>query len=139
VAFQYLTFFLEDDAELEEIRVAYRTGKMLTGELKARCISELQTYVLGYQDRRSKVTEEIIDGFMALRPLEWKGNPKAVKAQVAAVKGEPSAEVEAGETKLTKNQEKKLKKEREIAEKKAKVAKEKEKAAVDAAAPASAT
>ena len=43
VSYQYLAFFLEDDQELAKIKEAYSTGKMLTGELKAKCIAELQT------------------------------------------------------------------------------------------------
>ena len=42
VSYQDLTFFMEDDEELEKIRLAYRNGEILTGELKAKCISELQ-------------------------------------------------------------------------------------------------
>lgn len=38
VSYMYLTFFLEDDARLEEIRQDYSSGKMLTGELKAELI-----------------------------------------------------------------------------------------------------
>jgi tryptophanyl-tRNA synthetase len=34
VPYQYLRFFLEDDARLEEIRVNYGSGKMMSGELK---------------------------------------------------------------------------------------------------------
>ncbi|KAJ6167004.1 Tryptophan--tRNA ligase cytoplasmic [Penicillium chermesinum] len=75
VPFQYLTFFLEDDAELERIRVAYEKGELLTSELKAICIAELQKYVQGFQERRAAVTDEIVAEFMRPRPLEWKGNP----------------------------------------------------------------
>ncbi|EPS30063.1 Tryptophan--tRNA ligase, cytoplasmic [Penicillium oxalicum] len=81
VPFQYLTFFLEDDAELERIRVAYEKGEMLTGELKNLCIAELQTYVKGFQDRRAHVTDEVLAEFMRPRPLEWKGNPNPVIAE----------------------------------------------------------
>lgn len=38
VSFMYLTFFLEDDDKLEEIRQQYSSGQMLTGELKAELI-----------------------------------------------------------------------------------------------------
>lgn len=38
VSFMYLTFFLDDDEKLEEIRQQYSSGKMLTGELKAELI-----------------------------------------------------------------------------------------------------
>jgi hypothetical protein len=32
---------MEDNGELEKMRKAYRSGEMLMGELKAKCISEL--------------------------------------------------------------------------------------------------
>jgi tryptophanyl-tRNA synthetase len=71
VSFQYLQFFLEDDEELESIRVAYRKGELLTGELKARCIKELQGYVSGFQARRKEVTDEVVAEFMKVRSLEY--------------------------------------------------------------------
>ena len=77
VAYQYLTFFLDDDAELERIGVAYRNGEMLTGELKQRCIQELQIYVDAFQQRKAKVTAELVREFMSERRLEWGGNPRA--------------------------------------------------------------
>lgn len=80
VPFQYLTFFLEDDDELERIRLAYESGEMLTGEIKQKCITELQAYVKGFQDRRANVTEVVMSEFMTARPLEWEGNPNPVVA-----------------------------------------------------------
>jgi tryptophanyl-tRNA synthetase len=35
IPYQYLTFFLEDDKLLGEIKEKYRKGEMLTGEVKA--------------------------------------------------------------------------------------------------------
>ncbi|KAF7121956.1 hypothetical protein CNMCM5793_009510 [Aspergillus hiratsukae] len=78
VSFQYLTFFLEDDEELERIRVAYEKGEMLTGEVKQKCIAELQAYVQAFQERRAKVTDEVVAEFMRPRSLEWKGNPNPI-------------------------------------------------------------
>lgn len=78
VPFQYLTFFLEDDEKLEQIRVAYEKGEMLTGEIKQHCIAALQEYVKGFQDRRAQVTEESVAEYMSARPLEWKGNQNPV-------------------------------------------------------------
>ncbi len=78
ISFQYLTFFLEDDDELERIRVAYEKGEMLTGELKAICVNELQTFVRGFQERRKMVTDEVRDEFMRPRKLEYRGNPNPV-------------------------------------------------------------
>ena len=71
VSFQYLTFFLEDDEELENIRQSYVSGALLTGELKARCIKELQDFVTGFQERKRAVTDEICAEFMRPRPLTW--------------------------------------------------------------------
>ncbi|KAI9805629.1 MAG: tryptophan--tRNA ligase [Piccolia ochrophora] len=82
VAYQYLTFFLDDDEELERIKLAYRRGEMLTGELKQRCIKELQTYVAGFQERKAKVTDETVKTFMSERKLEWKGNPNPIPTDV---------------------------------------------------------
>lgn len=97
VSYQYLTFFLEDDEELERIRVAYTTGKMLTGELKAKCIQELQVYVKGFQERRAKVTDEVVADFMSLKKLEWKANPNPIFAAKPETSDAPT--VEAGPTK----------------------------------------
>lgn len=79
VSYQYLTFFLEDDDELEKIKIAYKKGEMLTGELKQRCIKELQIYVQAFQERKARVTPEVVQEFMSERKLEWKGNPNPAK------------------------------------------------------------
>ena len=79
VAFQYLTFFMEDDEKLESVREAYETGEMLTGELKKLCIEHLQDYVRGFQKRRADVTDETRQQFMTPRRLDWRGNPNPVK------------------------------------------------------------
>ncbi|KAF8244338.1 tryptophanyl-tRNA synthetase, partial [Wilcoxina mikolae CBS 423.85] len=72
VPFQYLTFFLESDEELEEIRRSYVAGELMTGELKAKCIKVLQEFVVGFQERRKLVTDEVVSEFMdGTRPLVW--------------------------------------------------------------------
>ena len=81
VAFQYLTFFMEDDDRLEQIRQDYEAGKLLTGELKKICIEHLQEYVKGFQERRKAVTEDIRKEFMSIRPLTWVGNPNPIKVE----------------------------------------------------------
>lgn len=78
VSFQYLTFFLEDDEDLESIRQSYIKGELLTGELKARCIKELQTFVAAFQERKKAVTDEIVKSYMTPKPLEW-GQGKGAK------------------------------------------------------------
>lgn len=85
VAFQYLTFFMEDDAELEWIRQSYEKGEMLTGELKAICIKHLQAYVAAFQERRKMVTEGMREEFMKVRTLTWGGNPNPITLAAATV------------------------------------------------------
>ncbi|KAK9367965.1 hypothetical protein V1509DRAFT_624934 [Lipomyces kononenkoae] len=71
VAYQYLSFFLEDDDELETTRKAYINGELLTGELKVKCIKVLQEYIGDFQKNRALVTDEVVQEFMTPRPLEW--------------------------------------------------------------------
>ena len=78
VSYQYLTFFFENDDELARIKQSYK-GELLTGELKQLCIKELQEFVREFQERRSAVTDEVIDEFMRVRPLDYYGNPNAKK------------------------------------------------------------
>ncbi|EAT34212.1 AAEL013521-PA [Aedes aegypti] len=71
VSFQLLRFFLYDDDELERIRVAYSTGELLSGEIKKIAIETLQPIVADHQTKRKEVTDEILDQFMTLRPLNY--------------------------------------------------------------------
>lgn len=86
VPFQYLKFFLDDDVELEQIRQAYEKGEMMTGELKDVCIKFLKEYVKGFQERRAKVTDEVLQEFLAQRPLVYGGNPNPVVPEKAPEK-----------------------------------------------------
>lgn len=52
VAFQWLTFFEEDDRLLADIEKKYRSGKMLSGELKKILIDKLNTFLCEHQKRR---------------------------------------------------------------------------------------
>ncbi|KAL2761071.1 hypothetical protein ACRALDRAFT_1059245 [Sodiomyces alcalophilus JCM 7366] len=137
VSYQYLRFFLEDDEELAQIEQDYRSGKMLTGEIKMRCAKELSAFCTEFQARREKITEETVDLFMSRRPLVWRGS-EALKTMVVRPKTDGNEKGEgAGDGKMTKNQLKKLEKQRQIEAKKAAKAKEKEAArlARDADAP----
>ncbi|KAG5513405.1 hypothetical protein PMAC_001469 [Pneumocystis sp. 'macacae'] len=64
VSFSYLTYFLEDDDELEQIKRDYSSGKMLTSELKAITIKVLQEFIAGFQERLKLVTDETVSYFM---------------------------------------------------------------------------
>ncbi|CAO3673839.1 unnamed protein product [Rhizopus microsporus] len=64
VAYQYLSFFLEDDEELKRIHDSYKSGELMTGELKKKCIEVLQKFVGEFQERRNAITDETIAYFM---------------------------------------------------------------------------
>lgn len=71
VSYQLLKFFLEDDAELEKIRVAYSTGEMLSGEIKKAAAECITPIVTNHQEQRKLVTEEILELFMTPRKLNF--------------------------------------------------------------------
>uniref|UniRef100_A0AAQ4QBN0 Tryptophanyl-tRNA synthetase n=1 Tax=Gasterosteus aculeatus aculeatus TaxID=481459 RepID=A0AAQ4QBN0_GASAC len=71
VAFMYLTFFLEDDEQLEKIRQDYISGALLTGELKKLLIETLQPIISQHREQRKKVTDERVKHFMTPRPLNF--------------------------------------------------------------------
>ncbi|XP_042020140.1 tryptophan--tRNA ligase, cytoplasmic-like [Salvia splendens] len=69
ILFKYLGFFLEDDNKLEHIRTEYGSGRMLTGEIKKRLTEVLTELVERHRRARAAVTDEMVDAFMAVRPL----------------------------------------------------------------------
>lgn len=71
VSFQLLRFFLPDDEQLENVRVAYSKGEMLSGEIKKLAIETLQPICVDHQEQRKLVTEEVLDQFMAIRKLNF--------------------------------------------------------------------
>jgi len=64
VPYNYLRHFMDDDERLEQLGQDYRTGKLLTGELKKICIEVLQEFVADFQSNKSKVTDEVVKNFM---------------------------------------------------------------------------
>ncbi|XP_071511605.1 tryptophan--tRNA ligase, cytoplasmic-like [Diadema antillarum] len=69
ISYQYLSFFLEDDVRLAEIKEEYSSGRMLTGELKKELITILQSLVGEIQERRKQVTDDVVAEFMSPRKL----------------------------------------------------------------------
>lgn len=60
VSFQYLKFFFEpDDKKLEEIYRDYKSGKMLTGELKKYTIEKIQDFLKEHQVKLEKARKEV--------------------------------------------------------------------------------
>ncbi|CAI2370183.1 unnamed protein product [Moneuplotes crassus] len=75
IPYQYLTFFMEDDEELARIAEEYSSGRMLTGEIKQICADVITEFITEYQERRKKVTDEDVQLFTSIRPI----NPKSSK------------------------------------------------------------
>jgi tryptophanyl-tRNA synthetase len=70
IPFQYLRFFLEDQEELDRIAAEYGAGRMMTGEVKARCIQVLSEFISAFQARRASVTTETVEHFMSVRNMK---------------------------------------------------------------------
>ncbi|KAF2716217.1 Nucleotidylyl transferase [Polychaeton citri CBS 116435] len=121
VAYTYLSYFLDSDQELEDLATKYRSGELLTGEMKAKCISVLQDFVGAFQERRSKVDDKVMREYMTPRKLEYEGKkdaPKRGQFSLLAQSGEKGGsteKVEREDGKLTKGEKKAAK----LAEKKA--------------------
>lgn len=64
VAYQYLSFFSYDDEKLSKLSDGYKSGEILSSEMKSECIQVLQKYVSEYQERRSKVDTKVLESFM---------------------------------------------------------------------------
>lgn len=63
VSFQWLKYFLEDDDMLMDIEKKYRSGEMLTGELKNITSDVISKIVIEHQKKKQDVTSEIIKRF----------------------------------------------------------------------------
>lgn len=64
VAYQYMSFFTEDDDKLNKWESGYRSGEILLGEMKKECILVLQQVVGDFQANRSKVDAAVVKSFM---------------------------------------------------------------------------
>ncbi|XP_077296733.1 tryptophanyl-tRNA synthetase [Arctopsyche grandis] len=71
ISYQYLKFFLEDDEKLADIRQRYISGEMLTGELKKAAIDCISPIITEYQERRAKVTDDVLKQYMTIRKLKF--------------------------------------------------------------------
>ena len=80
ISYRYLEFFLEDDVKLEEIAKKYKSGEMLTGEIKQELSNVLEKFVTDYQISRSKVTDEDVRKFMEIRKMDH-GFPEVTKKE----------------------------------------------------------
>lgn len=63
VSYQWLTFFEEDDAKLEKIYKDYKSGKLLSGELKQILVDKINDF-LGEHQKKREWARKNIEKFM---------------------------------------------------------------------------
>ncbi|MEM2784729.1 MAG: tryptophan--tRNA ligase, partial [Candidatus Pacearchaeota archaeon] len=57
---QWLYYFFEpDDKKIEKIREDYKTGKLLTSELKAYLIDKINAFLKHHQKEREKARKKV--------------------------------------------------------------------------------
>jgi tryptophanyl-tRNA synthetase len=69
IPYQYLCFFLEDDDKLKQIHDDYKSGKMLSSEIKKILVEVMIERVDRHKRARAMVTEDIVDAFMSVRKM----------------------------------------------------------------------
>ncbi|MBI2133283.1 tryptophan--tRNA ligase [Candidatus Woesearchaeota archaeon] len=63
VSYQWLRFFEESDEKLKRIRDDYKSGALLTGELKQVLIEKINAFLKHHQERREKA-KKVLDKFV---------------------------------------------------------------------------
>ncbi|GAB5372317.1 hypothetical protein AAMO2058_001654900 [Amorphochlora amoebiformis] len=71
VPYQYLTYFLDDDKQLKQIYDDYKSGKMLTGEIKKFLIDTITPIVQRHQKMRAAVTDDVVKAFCSIRKIKF--------------------------------------------------------------------
>lgn len=115
---------MQDDDELAQIYADYKKGTMLTSEIKKKCADELSSFITGFQARRAKITDAMLNEFMRPRPLQIRD--QLSNAILPIVDGKGAAKQGDVANPNSKSQAKKAEKMRLAEAKKAQKAREKE-------------
>jgi len=70
IPYHYLRFFMEDEKKLQEIHDKYKSGEMLTSEIKNILIEVLVGLVERHQRARLAVSNEVVEAFMSVRKMD---------------------------------------------------------------------
>ena len=92
VAYQYMSFLKDDDEFLKECYDKYKSGELLSGEMKKLCIEVLQEFVRDFQQRRAAVTDEVLETFMTPHKLVWGQQERLVPPKPKEPKGAKGAQ-----------------------------------------------
>ena len=63
ISFQWLRHFLEDDNQLNQIEADYRSGELLTGELKKITVDVIADLLTKHQAKRASLTDADVQAF----------------------------------------------------------------------------
>lgn len=93
---------MEDDDQLEDIRVKYGSGELLSGEVKAILVKLLQDWLKNFQEARAKVTDKDVEIFMEQKkivpyPKAWEEEMQKRAAAKAALEEQKRKEKEEAE------------------------------------------
>jgi len=69
VSYQYLYALLDNDQEMNDITVNYKSGKLLSGQVKKRTIDLFIQIVEEHKAKRIGITDEILEQFTTIHPL----------------------------------------------------------------------
>jgi tryptophanyl-tRNA synthetase len=76
VAYQYLSIFLFDDQKLKHIYDEYKSGRMLSGQIKQALVEEITPFILEHQRARATITTDVVTAFLTPRKLQFRGSEK---------------------------------------------------------------
>lgn len=71
VSYQYLRFFLDSDEKLKDIYDSYKSGNLLSGEIKLILVDTLIPILENHQENRSKIHRDDVYEFMSPRYLKY--------------------------------------------------------------------
>lgn len=69
VSFQYLEIFCSDTKKIEQIREDYKSGNLMTGKLKQSIIELLTNMLTDHQNKKQKITDEVVQKYMTPRSI----------------------------------------------------------------------
>lgn len=78
IAYQYLRYFENDDAVLQDLHDRFKSGEIACGEMKEKLADKIIQVVDEVKLNRSKITQEVLDDFYAIKPMKLP-QPKSKK------------------------------------------------------------
>jgi tryptophanyl-tRNA synthetase len=85
IACQYLRYFEDDDDKLQDIHEQFKKGVLTCGEVKNLLVKKLAPLYQHLQESRKEVTQEILDEFYKLKPMDLP-KPKEKPKEEAEIK-----------------------------------------------------